>query len=321
MNEAQELLARISKSRGNTDSSNEQTEVSEAVEVEQNPVKTEETEVIKSTEVKEGKAEESEVVIEDGEQKSTEEDLYVEYKGREINLKDVEEWEQGHLRQSDYTRKTQELSSERKEISDERKLLEVEKAKFSKLQSSFTENSNILEAMIKEDEISDDALKEMREFEPDEYIKRQEKIAARKKLLAEVKQTVATNEIEVDYVAENKKLFDANPSWMDNGKQTKAFVSDMDLIQTYATDAGYSNDELKATVHAHHFQTLLDAAKYQKAKVSNAAIVKKVRLAPVTTKPRATVNNSEIEAARKVFKENPNDINAVALRKLQRKSK
>lgn len=36
------------------------------------------------------------------------------YKGRELSAKDIEAWERGHMMQSDYTRKTQALSEERK---------------------------------------------------------------------------------------------------------------------------------------------------------------------------------------------------------------
>lgn len=36
------------------------------------------------------------------------------YKGRELSLKDLETWEKGHMMQSDYTKKTQALSEERK---------------------------------------------------------------------------------------------------------------------------------------------------------------------------------------------------------------
>ncbi len=54
--------------------------------------------------------------------------------------------------------------------------------------------------------------------------------------------------------------------------------------------------------------------------VKNVAIEKKIRKAPVSTKPRAAASGiqTDLEAAQKAFKNNPTDKNAVALRKLKR---
>ena len=114
------ILERISISRGTSEPAPaEPTENTEVVNVSEDthPIENEaETEAVANEEVEqeieESEAEEGAQVTLDDES----EDLYVEYKGREINLKDVEEWEQGHLRQSDYTRKTQELADNRKDF-------------------------------------------------------------------------------------------------------------------------------------------------------------------------------------------------------------
>ena len=53
---------------------------------------------------------------------------------------------------------------------------------------------------------------------------------------------------------------------------------------------------------------------------TNAAIEKKVRKAPVSTKPRAKAQSADADyqKALKAFKTNPSDANAVALRKIKR---
>lgn len=43
---------------------------------------------------------------------------------KEVSLKEIEEWERGYLRQSDYTRKTQELANERRKLEEARSLQE-----------------------------------------------------------------------------------------------------------------------------------------------------------------------------------------------------
>lgn len=43
---------------------------------------------------------------------------------KEVSLKEIEEWERGYLRQSDYTKKTQELSAERRKLEEARSLQE-----------------------------------------------------------------------------------------------------------------------------------------------------------------------------------------------------
>ena len=116
----QTILERIKVSRGTSEPVTAPTENLEVVNVsEDTPVE----EVVEpeayanetaTSEIEESEQEESAQATHESE----DEDLYVDYKGREINLKDVEQWEQGHLRQADYTRKTQELADNRKDFED-----------------------------------------------------------------------------------------------------------------------------------------------------------------------------------------------------------
>lgn len=313
----QAILERIKVARGTSEPAPaEPTEPTEPVDIaseEEQPAEEVETEAAEqpAAEVEATNTEESEIDLSQTEsQDDGEEDLYVEYKGREINLKDIAEWEQGHLRQSDYTRKTQELSDSRKTYEGELEQLNADKVKFN-------EKLATLEAIISEDTKTAEELAELREYEPEEYIKYQDKMQKRKDLLKESKAAAPASNVDVN--AERQKLWDANPSWMDNGKQTEAFTSDMNLLQSYAQKNGYSNDEIGSIQSAHHWQTMLDAAKYQAISKKNAAIEKKVRKAPVTTKPRMQAQKSELEKAKAAFKKNPTEANAIKLRQIKRK--
>lgn len=293
-----------------TDSKSEQPENLEAVEVSQDaPVE----DVIESNEeiTEETEESETEEVAETQDDDETE-DLYVEYQGREINLKDIAEWEQGHLRQSDYTRKTQELS-------DSRKAFDTQQAEFNAQQSKISELTAQLEAVINEETPDAETLADWREYEPEKLLDYQDKQAKRKELLESSNAFKPTSNVDVQ--AEQTKLMQANPSWMDNGKQTQAFTDDIKLTQEYALKNGYSNDELSNVVSAHHFQTLINAAKYEKMSNNNAAIEKRVRKAPVSTKPKAAMKSNittDIAALEKKVRQQGREEDFVKLRQLKR---
>lgn len=258
-------------------------------------------------EVEESETEEAEQAQESDET----EDLYVEYNGREINLKDIDEWEKGSLRQADYTRKTQELSQERKTFDSERE-------EFNARQSEFNEKLSKLDAMIKEDTPSAETLAEWKEYEPEKYIEHTEKMANRNKLLAESKAELPSNNVDMAKV--NADLFARHPEWIDNGKESQKFHDDTSLMTKYAESLDLTKDDL-AVFDARHFEILLDAARYTAASKSNAAIEKKVRKAPVSTKPRAAIKSNvtdEIKALEKQVRKHGRETDYVKLRQLQR---
>ncbi len=310
----QAILERIKVSRGTTEPAKaEPTENTEVVEVSEGTPAEEvsETEVAANEEVT-TEAEESGEEVTAAPANEAETDLfYYDIDGEEVSSDQLKEWKANGLMQADYTRKTQELSDNRKTFETEREQFEAEK-------SSFIKNSAALEAMINEDTKTAEQLTEMREYEPEEYIKYTDKMSARKELLGKTKAVQPASNI--DEQAERTKLWDANPTWLDNGKQTQAFTNDMTMIQGYAKTQGYSNEEIQGIQSAHHWQTLLDAARFQALGKKNAVIEKKVRKAPVSTRPKAAVITSELVKAQKAFKSNPSVDNAVKLRKIKRQS-
>ena len=307
----QTYLEQRKQARGNQDSVIEQPDNTEAVDVSQDAPVEEvvEPEAIANEditpEIEEPEVENEGVAIE-----SESEDLYVEYNGREINLKDVEKWEQGHLMQSDYTRKTQSHA-------EDVKTFNAEKESFTAKQSEFDNKLAQLNAMIEEDTPSAEVLAEWREYEPEKYIEHTEKMSNRKKLLASSKAELPTQ--SVDMVKVSAALAASHPEWMENGKQSKQFITDTNLMTSYAESRGISQADM-TSFDARHYEIILDAARYKSQNSKNVAIEKKIRKAPVSTKPRAAASGiqTDLEAAQKAFKNNPTDKNAVALRKLKR---
>ena len=314
-----ELIKRISVARGNTEPDKGPTEEPEAVDVSaETPEETEEvaevvadntdTEADAPVDTEEEESEEAQSPTDSDD----EEELYVEYKGRDLSLKDIEEWEQGHLRLSDYKRKT-------REHAENVRTFEAEREEGTAQHKQLAERIATLDAIIAEDTLSADALKELREYEPEEFIKYQEKIAKRKELLGAAKEVTPTN--NVDVAAESNRLFEAHPEWLKDGKQTDAYTNDMKSMEEVGLSLGFTVAEMSGITAAKHFELLHLAAIGAKSLKSNASIVKKVRKAPVTTKPRAATKASlttEIEAAQKRLQQTGRTEDAVKLRQLRR---
>tara|TARA_R110000787_G_scaffold167889_1_gene280836 strand:- start:4380 stop:5330 length:951 start_codon:yes stop_codon:yes gene_type:complete len=306
------ILERIKVSRGGSEPVTAPTENLEVVNVSEDAPVEEvvETEAYANEEVTPEIEESEQEETAQASPESEDEDLYVDYKGREINLKDVEQWEQGHLRQADYTRKTQELADNRKDFEDMQ-------TSFTAKESELNDKLLTLEAMLNEDTKTADEIAEMREYEPEDYIKYTEKQAKLKEFVNSAK--TATQQPSVDMKKVSADLFAAHPEWMENGKQSQKFIDDTNLMTKYADSRGIGQAEL-SSFEAKHYEVMLDAARYKSQSASNAAIEKKVRKAPVSTKPRASaqVVSTAVDKAQQAFNKNPNVQNAAALRTAKR---
>lgn len=305
-------LAERKQARSLQESANDQPDNTEAVDVSEDaPIEdVVETEALANEEVT-AEIEEAEVESESATIESEDEDLYVEYNGREINLKDVEKWEQGHLMQSDYTRKTQAHA-------ETVKTFEAAQGDFNARQSEFNDKLAQLNAMIEEDTPSAEMLAEWREYEPEKYIEHTEKMSNRKKLLATSKAELPS--ASVDMVKVSADLAASHPEWLVNGKQSKKFIEDTNLMTTYAESRGISQADM-TSFDARHYEIMLDAARYKSSNTKNAAIEKKVRRAPVSTKPRAKANNSiqsDIKVVQDRYNKTGTDKDYLLLRKLNR---
>ncbi len=228
------------------------------------------------------------------EAQSTETDLfYYDIDGEEVSSDQLKEWKTNGLMQADYTRKTQELADSRKDF-------ESERDGFTGQQSKLTEQLATLEAMIAEDSVSDEDLKEMREYEPELYIKHLEKQDKRKGFLKEAKvnaKPVST----VNAQEEQAKLIKANPQWISNGKATEVYTRDMEAISNYYADNGFTQDQVESiNGNANLAQAIIDAARFKSLSNKNAAIEKKVRKAPVSTRPKAQTNNRQTDEIKKL---------------------
>lgn len=287
----QDIIERINKSRVATEPSTEApTESNEVVNVSEDAPVEEviETEAQANEEVATETEEPAGTEIAQATDEDEGEDLYVEYKGREINLKDVYETEQGQLRQADYTRKTTEHARSLEAF-------EEEKVKFKSDQSKMSEQLLTLEAMIAEDDLSSEDLNELREYEPEQYIKLVEKQNKRKEFLKEAKVSTTPKQ-EVNTQDEQAKLIKANPQWINNGKSTEAYSKDMAALTNYYDDNNFTQAQSDlVNGNALIAQAVIEAARAKDLGKTNAAIEKRVRKAPVSTRPRTQTNTKQAD--------------------------
>ena len=236
--------------------------------------------------------------------------FYYEIDGEEVDSKQLSEWKANGLMQADYTRKTQAHA-------DDVKAFKVEQEDFTVRSTELNDKLAQLNAIINEDTPTAEILAEWREYEPEKYIEHTEKMDNRKKLLAESKAALPVQRVDMAKVSAD--LFANHPEWMVDGKQSKQFTDDTNLMTKYAEGRGIGQAELSG-FDARHYEIMLDAARYQTVNSKNAAIEKKVRKAPVSTKPRASSKGSEtaVDKAQKAFKNNPSVQNAAALRTAKR---
>lgn len=258
-------------------------------------VETPEQDELTETEVDETETEE----LAEGEQEETqdeEETLYLDLDGEEHSLDEVKEWKAGSMRQADYTKKTQELSDGRNQLDADREAFNGEKSKVADLSAQ-------LEVLVAEDSEIDWA--ELKEYEPEKYIELKEKADKRKAKLAEVKsiQPQANKLSDADIKTESNSLFAANPDWLEGGKDgkplktTDKYQADMKMVSEYASEVGYTQQDLLAIQRSSHWITLLDAAKFRAQKSKGSALKKKVKKAPLSTKPKAQQSKAKKSAA------------------------
>ena len=253
---------------------------------------------------------------EEDETQSEETDLfYYEIDGEEVSSDQLKEWKSNGLMQADYTRKTQELAASRKDLESEREALNSQKAKIS-------EQLATLEVMISEDSLTDEQLQEMREYEPERYIEHIEKQSKRKELLKEAKKNAKP---QVNVQEEQAKLIKANPQWLSDGKATEAYTKDMEALTSYYNDNGFTQEQVDAVnSSALLAQAVIDAARFKSMNVKKAVVEKRVRKAPVITKPKATSQpavTSEIKKLEERVRKFGREEDFVKLRQLKRQER
>jgi hypothetical protein len=215
----------------------------------------------------ESEEDESEESDEEGEE---EPDLFaVKVDGEEVEVT-FDELLKGYSRQSDYTKKTQELSQGRKEIEEAKSTYDSALAQMHQERQHYvTQLNQILQNssnnLQEYDKIDWDTLKN---DDPIEYVKLREdyrdgkeKMQAldQQRQMAMQQQQAEAQKVQQEAIqVERYKMVEALPEWGDPDKQ-KELATD---VKNYALTQGFSEEELNSLIDHRSVLVLMKAAKY-----------------------------------------------------------
>lgn len=233
----------------------------------------------------EGDKPKSEELESDDKNKETQ---YLDLDGKETSLDDVRMWREGHMMQSDYTKKTTEHA---RQVETDNAEIKSNREELLKSQTEVSELRDQLQALVQEDEEIDWA--ELKVDDPDRYIELKELADKRKDAVAKIKSERDTPLDGPAFIAEEqRKLFAANPEWLDDDKKpTDLFKAETQLMNEWASDNGYSSDDFKRLNKSHFMMTILKAAKFDKLQEKGKKIKSDREKVPVVLKPKG--KNSE----------------------------
>ena len=257
---------------------------------------TEETQDESLEEESEEESEESEEVEEDDEEEAEESDeeeeeelLYaVKVDGEEQEVS-LDELLKGYSRQSDYTRKTQDLSTERKEMESLQEKYNSEMAQIQAERQQYTEylNQIVENSMGGLDKYANLDWERLKESDPIEYVTKreeyreaQEKIQAMRNEQATAQQRQAEESKQLHskmVMEEHQKLVSAEPDWGEPEKQKELAAN----VRNYALSQGFSEEELNSLVDHRSVLVLMKAAKFDaidKADVKSKKIKNKPKV-------------------------------------------
>jgi hypothetical protein len=225
----------------------------------------------------------------------------VKVDGEEMEV-ELDELLNGYQRTSDYTKKTQLLSEQRKVVEAER--TKIEEA--AKLRDQYAERLQIIEQMLTQPEEDINSLKDNDPIgyavKMAERVERDKQLAAvreeRQKVLAQ-QQAEQQQHLQTHLSQEAERLKAAIPEMTD---VAKAPVVQQE-IRTYAKSIGFSDQELASVYDHRAVVALYKAMQYDKLQRSKPGVAKKVAEAPKTLKPGTIQAPRGDEAANRIRKQ------------------
>lgn len=205
----------------------------------------------------------------------------VKANGEELEVT-IEDLTKSYMMESDYRQKTM-------KISDERKALELKNAEVS---GKLAEMKSLIE--FESSALNSDEMLELREIDPDEYLKRVDSVKAKaekyKKFKSDAEAKLATDRAAL-LLEEQQKLVQAIPDFLDSEK----LQSETPKIAEQLVKSGYSNDEINNISDHRTFLLARKAMLYDRIMSQNPS-AKQVNKAPKAAKPGASKSNADRQA-------------------------
>ena len=229
---------------------------------------------------------------EDEEPESEEPDLYAVTVDGEEHEVTFDELLKGYSRQSDYTKKTQQLSGERKQMEElhQKYTSEIEQIQQERQQYMDYLNQIVDQSMSGLDKYANVDWDSLKNKDPVEYITKREEYRQSQEKLQSMKneQAQAQHKYAMDMKQaqsemvqqEHKKLVEAVPEWGDPAQQKTLSSS----IKEYGLSQGFTEEELNSLVDHRSVLVLMKAAKLDKMEKSNVR-AKKLKNKPKVVRP------------------------------------
>lgn len=300
-----------------------------------NPTITEDTQSQEEQAVEEGDAakleteqpvEDSDTSEEDDEGVEDEEPLFTVQLGDKTETVTLTELQKGYQRQSDYTRKAQDLAAQRDEVGTTRNELTSELEQYRTARENYAELVTQLSNAFDERGLQDPD-PELYEQDPVTYLRLKDEVRTRREkqtalrneqlqLEAEKQKEIQDN-LQKILKQERGKLIEAVPAWSDE----TVHASEMAELRQYALTAGYAEAEIANAIDSRAVLTMRKAMLYDKMVGEGKTKLKSpqprvVKGPSLGTKSRAS---SAVKRAREKFNNDQSIDSAVDMILAQRK--
>lgn len=300
VNEAAERIEKLLDSEtGATtevDADNETEEVSttelevEEIDTEQAEEASEEVEENPDTDMVEDETEEAE------QESPSDDEIVFEVDGKQVTRKEAQ---LGYLRQSDYTKKTQELAAEKKAHLDRYK---VEQVNFDELRTKVdAEILDIKKSIAREFSFEEPNWDDLLAYDPSEYTRQKhewEQKQAKVRELYELERL--SNEKKAQWQQEQIKLAQAQAyeelaaihSEFADAQKAPALLSE---LGQYLLDSGFKREEIEGIADSRIMDVVYRLYKLEKVQQKVPEVIKKLEKKPALTMPGTTTSKQAVE--------------------------
>ena len=215
-------------------------------------------------------------------------DVLIAVGDEQLTLSDVI---QGHLRQSDYTRKTQTLSEERKAL--EAEFAQKEEALAAREQSLLTQFADL--------QVEEPDWKAMAEEDPLGWqLKKMDWDKSQNARQAAMQKAQEAQEAQVQQFSAMtaQKAMEVHPEWADR----EAFDKGSAERRKAALSYGFTSEEYNSAIDFRIAAVLEDAVRYRALKAKAAPVEKKLVKAPKVLKPGSATTKQDVKAEEKAAK-------------------
>ena len=225
------------------------------------------------------------------------------YKGEEYNIDDLVK---GSLRQADYTRKTQALAEQRKHAEDFSSKYASEVEQIQAERNYYVQSlQHLIDGSMGEvDKFANLDWEQLKAEDPLEYVSMKDEFRDRQERFHAIQheqqqaqgrqQAVVAQNYSQSLAEEGKKLEDALPEWKDP-KLRQKLVS---KLRSYATDQGFTEDELTSLSDSRSVMVLLKAQKYDELQKTDVKS-KKLRNKPRVVRSGSPSRKADNDKARR----------------------